>query len=230
MTVQTVLVVEDEIKIATIVREYLENSGFQVHHIDDGLAVMDWVQSHSPDLILLDVMLPGKDGLTLCKAIRDVSAVPIIMLTAKVEEVDRILGLELGADDYVCKPFSPRELLARVKALLRRAQLQVEAQEGGAQTDGWQMDEARYQVRYQGQSVSLSLVEFAILKLLSDTPGHIYSRTQLISRIYPDNRVVSDRTVDSHIKKLRHKLADELTDKELIHSVYGVGYKFELLS
>lgn len=226
MTAQTVLVVEDEIKIANIVREYLEDSGFKVHVIDNGLEVVDWVKQHTVDLVLLDVMLPGKDGLQICKDVRAFSQVPIIMLTAKVEEIDRILGLELGADDYVCKPFSPRELLARVKALLRRSTLQSEH----LSDDGWLMDEERYQVRYQGQTVGLSLVEFAILKLLSDSPGRIYSRTQLISSIYPDNRVVSDRTVDSHIKKLRHKLAEELTDKELIHSVYGVGYKFEMLT
>lgn len=226
MTAQTVLVVEDEIKIANIVQEYLEDSGFKVQVIDNGLDVMDWVKQHAVDLVLLDVMLPGKDGLQICKEVRAFSQVPIIMLTAKVEEIDRILGLELGADDYVCKPFSPRELLARVKALLRRSTIQNEH----LSDDGWQMDEERYQVRYQGQTVGLSLVEFAILKLLSDSPGRIYSRTQLISSIYPDNRVVSDRTVDSHIKKLRHKLAEELTDKELIHSVYGVGYKFEMLA
>lgn len=226
MTAQTVLVVEDEIKIANIVQEYLEDSGFKVHVIDNGLEVVDWVKRHSVDLVLLDVMLPGKDGLQICKEVRAFSQVPIIMLTAKVEEIDRILGLELGADDYVCKPFSPRELLARVKALLRRSANHNEH----LNDDIWQMDEERYQVRYQGKTVGLSLVEFAILKLLSESPGRIYSRTQLIGSIYPDNRVVSDRTVDSHIKKLRHKLAEELTDKELIHSVYGVGYKFEMLA
>ncbi|KUJ75061.1 two-component system response regulator [Thiomicrospira sp. XS5] len=226
MTAQTVLVVEDEIKIANIVQEYLEDSGFKVHVIDNGLEVVDWVKQHSVDLVLLDVMLPGKDGLQICKEVRAFSQVPIIMLTAKVEEIDRILGLELGADDYVCKPFSPRELLARVKALLRRSTNHNEH----LNDDVWQMDEERYQVRYQGKTVGLSLVEFAILKLLSESPGRIYSRTQLIGSIYPDNRVVSDRTVDSHIKKLRHKLAEELTDKELIHSVYGVGYKFEMLA
>ncbi|MGE4499915.1 MAG: response regulator [Hydrogenovibrio sp.] len=226
MTAQTVLVVEDEIKIANIVQEYLEDSGFKVHVIDNGLEVVDWVKQHSVDLVLLDVMLPGKDGLQICKEVRAFSQVPIIMLTAKVEEIDRILGLELGADDYVCKPFSLRELLARVKALLRRSANHNEH----LNDDIWQMDEERYQVRYQGKTVGLSLVEFAILKLLSESPGRIYSRTQLIGSIYPDNRVVSDRTVDSHIKKLRHKLAEELTDKELIHSVYGVGYKFEMLA
>lgn len=220
---ETVLIVEDEVKIANIIQEYLEDSGFKTVCIENGLDVSDWVQHHPVDLILLDIMLPGKDGLQVCKDVRAFSQVPIIMLTAKVEEIDRILGLELGADDYICKPFSPRELVARVKALLRRSALRIESQK----TEDWHMDEERYQVRYQGKTVSLSMVEFAILKLLSASPGRIYSRSHLIGSIYPDNRVVSDRTVDSHIKKLRHKLAEELTQKELIYSVYGVGYKFE---
>jgi len=220
---ETVLIVEDEVKIANIVQEYLADSGFKTVCIENGLDALDWIQKHPVDLILLDIMLPGKDGLQVCKEIRAFSQVPIIMLTAKVEEIDRILGLELGADDYICKPFSPRELVARVKALLRRSILRME--NNGA--EDWHMDEERYQVRYQGKTVNVSMVEFAILKLLSSNPGRIYSRSHLIGSIYPDNRVVSDRTVDSHIKKLRHKLAEELTQKELIYSVYGVGYKFE---
>uniref|UniRef100_Q31H09 Two component transcriptional regulator, winged helix family n=1 Tax=Hydrogenovibrio crunogenus (strain DSM 25203 / XCL-2) TaxID=317025 RepID=Q31H09_HYDCU len=223
MTSETILIVEDEIKIANIVQEYLQDSGFKTVCIDNGSDVLSWVQNHPVDLILLDIMLPGKDGLQVCKEVRTISQVPIIMLTAKVEEIDRILGLELGADDYICKPFSPRELVARVKALLRRSSLRQE----NHSTEDWHMDEERYQVRYQGKTVNLSMVEFAILKLLSTSPGRIYSRSHLIGSIYPDNRVVSDRTVDSHIKKLRHKLAEELTSKELIYSVYGVGYKFE---
>lgn len=223
MTSETILIVEDEIKIANIVQEYLQDSGFKTVCIDNGSDVLDWVQQHPVDLILLDIMLPGKDGLQVCKEVRTISQVPIIMLTAKVEEIDRILGLELGADDYICKPFSPRELVARVKALLRRSSLRQE----NHSAEDWHMDEERYQVRYQGKTVNLSMVEFAILKLLSTSPGRIYSRSHLIGSIYPDNRVVSDRTVDSHIKKLRHKLAEELTSKELIYSVYGVGYKFE---
>lgn len=223
MSGETVLIVEDEVKIANIVKEYLEDSGYKTVCIENGLEVSDWVQTHSVDLILLDIMLPGKDGLQVCKEIRAFSQVPIIMLTAKVEEIDRILGLELGADDYICKPFSPRELVARVKALLRRSVLRTE----NHGVEDWHMDEERYQVRYQGKTVNLSMVEFAILKLLSSSPGRIYSRSHLIGSIYPDNRVVSDRTVDSHIKKLRHKLSEELTQKELIYSVYGVGYKFE---
>ncbi|WP_019895860.1 response regulator [Hydrogenovibrio halophilus] len=219
-----ILIVEDEAKIADIVQAYLEKEGFATHQLNRGDEVEPWLEAHSADLMILDRMLPGKDGIAVCQAVRTFSRIPIMMLTAKVEEVDRVLGLETGADDYLCKPFSPKEVVARVKALLRR---RYEYDLKTHVTD-WEMDEERYQVHYQGQHVSLSVVEFAILKLLSQSPGRIFSRGQLISSIYPDNRVVSDRTVDSHIKKLRHKLFDALTEDDIIHSVYGVGYKFEL--
>ena len=221
-----ILVVEDETKIAEIITVYLENEGFDTQHLTHGDQALDWVRQQEVDLMVLDLMLPGLDGLSVCEQVRQTSPVPILMLTAKIEEQDRIQGLSQGADDYLCKPFSPKEMVARVKALLRR---RFEYDSPNQSTD-WQMDEARYEVRYQGHHVSLSVVEFAILKQLSQTPGRIYSRGQLIRSIYPDNRVVSDRTVDSHIKKLRHKLFDELTKDDIIHSVYGVGYKFELMS
>jgi two-component system response regulator BaeR len=217
-----ILIVEDERQIAEIERDYLQSHGYETHLIERGDDVVPWLKAHDADLILLDVMLPGMDGLQVCKAVREFSQIPIMMLTARIEEIDRILGLELGADDYLCKPFSPREMVARVKALLRRSQRQP-----SAQNHDFHLDAERYQVVYQERSCPLSAVEFALLKMLSDTPGRIYSRSQLIENIYTDHRVVSDRTVDSHIKKLRHKLAAELTDKEIIHSVYGVGYKFE---
>ncbi|WP_178862225.1 response regulator [Thiomicrorhabdus cannonii] len=217
-----ILIVEDEPQIAEIERDYLQSHGYETHLLERGDEVVAWLKAHDADLMLLDVMLPGMDGLQVCKAVREFSQIPIMMLTARVEEIDRILGLELGADDYLCKPFSPREMVARVKALLRRSQRQATQP-----NHDFHLDAERYQVVYQGRSCPLSAVEFALLKLLSDTPGRIYSRSQLIENIYTDHRVVSDRTVDSHIKKLRHKLAAELTDKEIIHSVYGVGYKFE---
>lgn len=217
-----ILIVEDEPQIAAIERDYLHSHGYETHLLERGDEVVAWLKNHSADLMLLDIMLPGMDGLQVCKAVREFSQVPIMMVTARVEEIDRILGLELGADDYLCKPFSPREMVARVKALLRRSQLKPSA----SQRD-FHLDAERYQAVYQERNCPLSAVEFALLKLLIDTPGRIYSRSQLIENIYTDHRVVSDRTVDSHIKKLRHKLAAELTDKEIIHSVYGVGYKFE---
>jgi len=189
--------------------------------LEEGLAVVPWVREHKPDLVLLDLMLPRRDGLEVCKELRTFSAVPIIMVTARVEEIDRLLGLELGADDYVCKPFSPREVVARVKAVLRRS--------GGAQpaASGLVLDAARYKALLHGRDLELTAVEFKLLQFLAENAGRIYSRGQLMERIYPDHRVVGDRTIDSHIKKLRKKIAACSPGEELISSVYGVGYKFE---
>jgi len=172
--------------------------------------------------VLLDLMLPGKDGLAICREVRDFSTVPIIMVTARIEEIDRLLGLEIGADDYICKPFSPREVVARVKAVLRRTA------DGAPPGAGLlQLDELRYEARIADQPVALTAVEFQLLKLLAAEPGRIFSRNHLMDRIYPDHRIVSDRTIDSHIKKLRRKLETAAPELEIIHSVYGVGYKVE---
>jgi len=217
-----ILIVEDEVKIAEIVEDYLHNCGFETVWMQSGTGVVDWLKTNTVDLVILDIMLPGVDGLQLCQHIRVFSQMPIMLLTAKVEESDRIFGLEQGADDYLCKPFSPKEMVARVKALLRRSTTPKEV------LTGWQLDVSRFKVVYEGRSAQLSMVEFAILKLLSSSPGQVFSRNQLIRQIYPDNRIVSDRTIDSHIKKLRHKLAEELSSKEFIYSVYGAGYKFEV--
>jgi two-component system sensor histidine kinase BaeS len=179
--------------------------------------------THSPDLIVLDLMLPGRDGLELCRDIRAFSRVPIIMATARAEEIDRLLGLELGADDYICKPYSPREVVARIKAVLRRARPEAR----GADGTGLSLDKAAYKVRAGAAEVELTAVEFHLFATLYGEPGRIYSRAQLMDRIYADQRVVSDRTIDSHIKKLRKKLAELLPGEELIHSVYGAGYRYE---
>lgn len=225
---QTIVIVEDEIKIAEIVIEYLQSHGYQTQYFESGEGVINWLQHNQADCVLLDVMLPNSNlygnGLELCKQIRGFSQVPIMMITARIEELDRILGLELGADDYICKPFSPREVVARVKALLRRANLPVQAIQSG----DWQLDEQRYQVHFKGKSTDLSAVEFEILQTLSKSPGRIFSRSQIIDNIYHDNRVVSDRTIDSHIKKLRQKLNSAFGENDWIQSVYGVGYKFLL--
>lgn len=216
-----ILIVEDEPKLASLLSDYLQQAGFVPSRLDNGLEVASWVREEKPDLILLDLMLPGQDGLEVCKEVRGFSAVPIIMVTARVEEIDRLLGLELGADDYICKPFSPREVVARVKAVLRRA--------GGAtnQAQGLVLDEFRYQAALHGHDLDLTAVEFKLLQFLAANPGRIYSRSQLMDRIYPDQRTVGDRTIDSHIKKLRKKLVAAAPGEELIHSVYGVGYKYE---
>jgi len=220
---KTILVVEDEAKLAKLLYDYLVQAGYQAHIIDNGLDVIAWVKQNQPDLILLDLMLPGKDGMEICKDIRQFSQVPIIMVTARVEEIDRLLGLELGADDYVCKPYSPREVLARIKAILRR----VQSVQCKASPHGFELDESRYKASIHGEVLALTAVEFQLLKILLSDPGRIFSRDQLMDHIYDDHRIVSDRTIDSHIKKLRKRLAEVLPEKEIIYSVYGVGYKFE---
>ncbi len=229
---ERILIVEDEPKIADLLRKYLQNANFQTHWLDNGAVVSEWVRQEHPTLILLDLMLPGKDGVEVCKEIRKFSHVPIIMLTARVEEIDRLLGLELGADDYICKPFSPREVVARVKAVLRRWQviepISMAATESATDAiAGLVLDRDRLLVKYGQQETTLTLVEFELLDALRQYPGRIFGRNQLMEKVYPDNRIVSDRTIDSHIKKLRKKLSEIAPDQELIHSVYSVGYKFE---
>jgi two-component system, OmpR family, response regulator BaeR len=219
---QTIMIVEDEEKLAALLGDYLRQSGFDSVWIPDGTAVLPRVRERLPDLILLDLMLPGRDGLEICKEIRTFSEVPIIMITARIEEIDRLLGLELGADDYICKPFSPREVVARVKTVLRRA-----GDHPAPATGGLLLDQERFRAVLHGQELDLTAVEFKLLHFLFQNPGRIYSRSQLMDRIYSDQRIVSDRTIDSHIKKLRKKISAAAPDDELIHSIYGVGYKFE---
>ena len=217
-----ILIVEDEAKIASLLRDYLEKiGGYQTHWVARGDEAVQVFAEVSPDLVLLDLMLPGLDGLEVCKAIRLKSKVPVIMVTALVEEIDRLLGLELGADDYICKPFSPREVVARVKAVLRR----VNALEGGAPLSGLQIDEDRHTASINSTKLKLSPVEFALLSRLAANPGRVFSRDQLMSAIYSDYRIVSDRTVDTHVKNLRHKLTDAAPGTDLVESVYGVGYR-----
>ena len=221
MTQRSILIVEDEAQLASLLRDYLQESGYQVHIIDRGDEVVPWVREQAPDLVLLDIMLPGEDGMSVCKALRSFSNVPVIMVTARVEEIDRLLGLELGADDYICKPFSPREVVARVRAVLRRG--------GGEPVDTGDvvLDEARHVLAIKGTEVELTAVEFQLFSVLKSEPGRIYSRSRLMDHIYSDHRIVSDRTIDSHIKKLRKKISSMDPGNEYIHSVYGVGYKFE---
>ncbi len=217
-----VLIVEDEPKLASVLADYLRVSGFESLTLGNGVDVVPWVREHKPDLILLDLMLPGRDGMEICKDIRTFSQVPIIMVTARVEEIDRILGLELGADDYICKPFSPREVIARVKTVLRRINDVYTAQ-----SQGLVLDEDRYKATLYGHDLKLTAVEFKLLQFMAANPGRIFGRQQLMDKIYPDERNVSDRTIDSHIKKLRRKIEAVDAVANFIHSVYSVGYKFE---
>ena len=222
-----ILIVEDEPRLSQLVADYLHHAHYQTEQTDSAKAAITLAREQSFQAVLLDLMLPDGDGMEVCKAIRQHSNVPILMVTARVDEVDRLLGLELGADDYICKPFSPRELVARVKAVLRRAN-----PEPSEKDDGLRLDVERYEVvlnQPQGQQrIALTAIEFALLATLSRQPGRIWSRDQLMDEIYKDHRVVSDRTIDSHIRKLRRKLSDgDAQSHDWIGSVYGVGYRLE---
>ena len=219
-----ILIVEDEVATAEILADYLRLENYTTHLLSDGLPVVSWVREHKPALVLLDLMLPGKSGLDICKEIRSFSSVPIIMTTARVEEIDRLLGLELGADDYVCKPYSPREVVARVKTVLRRVSNVPTPMEVGIQ-----LDESCYRATLNGHDLQLTAAEFRLLNYLAAHPGRVYNRQQLLNNIYADERALNDRAIDNYIKNLRKKIAAVSNDCELIHSVYGVGYKFELL-
>jgi two-component system response regulator BaeR len=223
---KSVLIAEDEVKIAQVLSEYLEHSGFRPHHLDNGYQVIDYVRREAPDLLLLDIMLPGKDGLTLCRELRAFSQIPIIMITARVEEIDRLLGLELGADDYICKPFSPREVIARVKAIFRRLEPRSDPSASCAQ--GFSIDSAGMLIRYDDQVLNLTPKEYKLLSLFLNKPGRVFSRDFLLDRLDEDFRDVSDRAIDSHIKNLRKKIASVIPYRTVIHSIYGAGYKFDV--
>jgi two-component system response regulator BaeR len=220
-----ILIVEDEAKLAKLQADYLHAAGFKTYCLEHGAEVLPWIKVNHTDLILLDLMLPGCDGLDICRELRDYCAVPIIIVTARIEEIDRLLGLELGADDYICKPFSPREMVARVKTVLRRLQ----AQPADAQVFGTKirLDPDSFRVLIEGRELELTAVEFKLLQVMFQQPGRIFSRSKLMDLIYQDQRIVSDRTIDSHVKKLRKKLADLAPEQELIQSVYGAGYRYD---
>lgn len=219
-----ILVVEDEPKLAQLMIDYLQASNYRTHHLADGNAVLSYVQQTPPDLMLLDLMLPGRDGLTLCREIRRFSELPIIMVTARTEEIDRLLGLEIGADDYICKPFSPREVVARVKTILRRVKRSPEEAQLASHL---LIDEGRFQASWREQPLELTPAEFRLLKTLALEPGKVFSREQLLNHLYDDYRVVTDRTIDSHIKNLRRKLENLDAEQPFIRAVYGMGYRWE---
>jgi two-component system response regulator BaeR len=219
-----ILIVEDEPKIAALHEDFLRaQGGFLTVTVDRGDEVLTEFEARQPDLVLLDLMLPGLDGLEVCKLLRSRSEVPIIMVTARVEEIDRLLGLELGADDYICKPFSPREVVARVKAVLRRSEMNT----GVNHPSGLKIDPEKFSATMRGQELALTPVEFALLRILFTQPGRVFSRDQLMNGMYSDYRVVSDRAVDTHVKNLRKKLAEASGVEDMIKSVYGLGYRFE---
>lgn len=217
-----VVVVEDDPKLGQLLLDYLQADGLPARHIADGRQALAYVRQHAPAVIVLDLMLPGLDGIGICREVRLFSDVPIIMVTARVDEVDRLLGLEVGADDYVCKPFSPREVLARVKALLRRYEGRVVAR-----TQPWAIDEDALRIAWKGHWLNLTMLEFRLLRLLLSRPGRVFSRAQMLDALHAELRDVSDRAIDSHIKKLRRKLEDVDPDCDCIASVYGIGYRFD---
>lgn len=218
-----VLIVEDESSLATLLVETVAAEGYDASVLAEGRGVVDWVRRNAPAVVLLDLNLPDQDGFGICREIRAFSNVPLIMITARVEEMDRLRGLDLGADDYICKPFQPREVLARVRALLRRVDWR-ETKPSGVLS----LDETRFQAHWKGIALDLTPVEFRLLQALGHRPGRVLSRAQLLDAIYADDRVVSDRTVDSHIKNLRKKIAESSGGDDPLSSVYGVGYKLEL--
>jgi len=221
-----ILIVEDEDKIAEVLRDYLRQQGYETFRLARGDEVEAWVRENPVDLVLLDVMLPGQNGMDVCRALRSFSDAAIIMVTARVDEIDRLLGLGLGADDYICKPFSPREVVARVGTVLRRTRREPRSP-APPPGSGLVLDEAAWRATLDGTPLDLTAVEFKLLSVLAGQPGRIFSRDQLMDHMYRDERVVADRTVDSHVKKLRRKIADVAPGEEFIHSVYGVGYCFE---
>ena len=223
-----ILIVEDEKKIANLLCDYLEKAGFRTSTQDNGNRVISQVKKDSPDLILLDIMLPGKDGMELCREIRQVSNIPIIMITARVEEIDRLLGLELGADDYICKPFSPREVVARVKAIFRR--LHTEPPAPTLVSGSISLDDETHQVMIGNQMLNLTPNEFGLLKIMMSRPNRVFSRSELINRVQGYGFEGYDRTIDTHIKNLRKKIGRQLPGREIISTVYGIGYKFSVSS
>jgi DNA-binding response OmpR family regulator len=221
-----ILLVEDEAKIARTVRLYLEQAGYQVATVEDGALAMPAFRHEQPDLIILDLMLPHVDGWELCRQIRRESGVPIIMLTARNEETDRIIGLELGADDYIAKPFSPREVVARVRAVLRRSRGVVQPPQL-IRTGDLVIDLGRHEVTVAGQTVELTPLEFDLLVTFARHPGHVFTRLRLLEQVEDTATYAGyERAVDQHIKNLRAKLGDNARQPRYIATVHGVGYKF----
>lgn len=216
-----ILIVEDDFDIAEQVMLFFKASGFKITHIADGAEVVSWVRDNSPDAILMDIMLPHQDGVECMKQIREFSMVPIVMLTAKVSESDRLKGLEFGADDYVCKPFSAAELVMRIKAILRRCSAPVLAD-----APDIEVNESQLLVSLKGQSLSLTKVEFDVFAMLYNAPNRVFSRQQILDHIQPDNFDISDRVIDSHIKNIRKKIKNIEISPKIVESVYGAGYRF----
>ena len=228
---KTILIVEDEQKLAQLMREYLEQAGYSTASLYDGRSVLLWLAENSADLIILDVMLPGIDGISLCQKIRDDLAIPIIMASAKISESDRLSGLNNGADDYICKPYSMRELVARVNAMFRRYKIISEQSlisSTPKEIGPFTLNQQKQSLSLNTQHLPLTVVEFRLLSHLLKHPEVPFTRDELLNQIYDDYRFVTDRTIDTHIKNIRRKIQQADIETEIIHSVYGVGYKLAL--
>jgi two-component system, OmpR family, alkaline phosphatase synthesis response regulator PhoP len=226
MAAKTILVVEDEMKIARVVRDYLEQAGFDVIVTGDGVAALSSARGHRPDLVVLDLGLPGRDGLDITRELRRTSAVPIVMLTARGDESDRIVGLELGADDYVVKPFSPKELVARVRAVLRRTEA---AREGGTEViraADVEIDLPRMRATVAGRPVDLTPTEFQLLSTFVREPGRVFTRAQLLDAVHGVAFESYERAVDAHVKNIRRKIETTPARPRYLLTVHGVGYRF----
>lgn len=217
-----ILIVEDEAPIAEVLQSYLEKEGYATYHMASGAGVQEYLRANPVSLVLLDLMLPDKDGITIVTDVRKESDIPIIMVTARADEIDRLLGLELGADDYICKPFSPREVVARVKAVLRRFPNNTE---GVVSVNGLTINQETYHVDIKGRVLDLTPKELQLLVLLVGNPKKVFTREELLNRCF-DELDVNDRVVDSHLKNLRKKLREASAEHNWIKAIYGVGYQF----
>ncbi len=220
-----ILVIDDEEAIGNVIKDYLEAQGYEVFWAKDGYFALDTFREAHPDLVILDLMLPGKSGFDVCKELRQESDVPVIMLTAKADEIDRVLGLELGADDYVTKPFSLRELAARVRAVLRRVGKGVEDQRGVLRVGDITVDADGHQVTVSGSEVALTPTEFSILLFLAERPGRVASRLQLVNASLGEAYIGYERSIDTHVSNLRKKIEDDPAKPRRLQTVYGVGYR-----
>lgn len=224
-----ILIVDDDAHIREVVRFALERAGHTTSEAADGRAALEVFPRSSVDLVVLDILMPEIDGLEVCREIRRTSEVPILFLSSRDEEIDRVLGLELGADDYVVKPFSPRELVARVKSILRRVQRQAQPAEGPAEIielGPLRLDVQRHECSWAGVPITLTVTEFGLLQSLLGMPGKVYTRDELVERAYGDGHHITDRTVDSHIRRIRRKFKDH--DAEPVETVYGLGYRIQV--
>lgn len=225
MAQYSVLIVDDDIKLVQLLKTYFDKEGFITYTANDGLDAMQEVRQRKPDIMILDLMLPGLDGWDVCRRIRRDNDIPIIMLTARDEESDRLVGLEIGADDYVSKPFSPKEVVARAKAILRRTHREV-VQQGMIKAGGLTIDLGRHQVMNGAQLVDLTPTEFKLLEILADNAGKVFSRLQIVEQTQGYTFEGYERTIDAHIKNLRRKLEVNPKEPQYILTVYGIGYKF----